>query len=543
MIMVIEYNSFRVSEDESLNLYHALMACKEQKATCLRFRKDIYHFREEFAAECSLCMANHGENGFKRTAFLLEHMENFEIDGGGSHFVFDSVMNMMTVLHCRHIVLRDFTVSMRGCPYPQGQVIAADEKSFDVAFSYEKELVLRKDGLWIPFKDRRELVVSNIEFNGESHEIEVGTGDHSTGISLNALSKKKIGPNTFRFFDPPRVPLVGNRLVLMIGKRYASGLFFEDSENILLQNITIHSCMGIAVMAQCCHNLTMQKCSVSSEEGQYISAGADATHFVACTGQIVIEDCLFEHMLDDALNVHGVYVKIQRAEPGRATVKFCNLATTGIPLFKLGDQVCQMNARTLIPGSVVTVSAVRRINSEMTELTFLENETLTEGFVLENLTTYPTLYFRRCTVRNNRARGVLIATRQPCVIEDCDFHTGGSAIVLECDASFWYESGAVKDLTVRGNRFDRCRHATWGKGVIYIPSRKASVFRQYYHGKITIIENTFTSCYDDVLFADNIAELTYAGNRSNGQQLLHLCNVGQAHCQNDAQMIPLATPI
>ncbi|MBQ7822365.1 MAG: hypothetical protein IJ391_08800, partial [Clostridia bacterium] len=382
--MVIEYNTFRVSDDESLNLYNALSACKEKKASCLRFSKDVYHFRDEFASEAVLCMANHGENGFKRTAFLLENMGNFEIDGGGSHFVFDSVMNMMTVLNCRHIVLRDFTVSMSVCPYPQGRVTAVSENSFDVIFSYDKELILDEDKLWIPNGEQRERAICNIEFNGESHEIEMGTGDHSVGVPLMSLRKECVGPNTFRFYDPPRIPPIGNALVMMIARRPVSGFFFEGCKDVRLSNITIRSCVGIGVMAQCCKDVTLQKCTVSSEEGKYISSGADATHFVGCTGRIVIEDCLFEHMLDDALNVHGVYFKIHRTAPGKAFVRFCHSATTGLSFFKPGDRVCQMDAHTLIPDKRVTVASVRRINNEMTELTFCESETLTAGYVLEN---------------------------------------------------------------------------------------------------------------------------------------------------------------
>ena len=41
-----------------------------------------------------------------------------------------------------------------------------------------------------------------------------------------------------------------------------------------------------------------------------ISTTADATHFVNCKGDILIENCRFENMLDDGTNVHGTYVEV-----------------------------------------------------------------------------------------------------------------------------------------------------------------------------------------------------------------------------------------
>ena len=190
--MIIEYKDFRISSDESLNLFYALTECINKKATCLRFEKGVYHFNNEFAFEKPLCIANHGENGYKRTAFLLENMSDFEIDGGDSHFIFDSLMNMMTILNCNNITLKNLTLSMSVCPYPEGRVIAVSDNSFDVEFSYHEELSVEENALLIPIGDRYEPVVCDIEFNGKTHEIEIGTGDNSAGMPLYKLEKKEL---------------------------------------------------------------------------------------------------------------------------------------------------------------------------------------------------------------------------------------------------------------------------------------------------------------------------------------------------------------
>ena len=41
-----------------------------------------------------------------------------------------------------------------------------------------------------------------------------------------------------------------------------------------------------------------------------VSCSADATHFVCCMGKLEIKNCVFENMLDDGTNIHGMYSKI-----------------------------------------------------------------------------------------------------------------------------------------------------------------------------------------------------------------------------------------
>ena len=43
-----------------------------------------------------------------------------------------------------------------------------------------------------------------------------------------------------------------------------------------------------------------------------ISTQADATHFSSCRGKIDSRNGLYEGMMDDAINVHGTYLKIKQ---------------------------------------------------------------------------------------------------------------------------------------------------------------------------------------------------------------------------------------
>lgn len=66
------------------------------------------------------------------------------------------------------------------------------------------------------------------------------------------------------------------------------------------------------LIAQTSENITLNKFAVRLKEGsdRYFTTQADATHFSGCRGLIKSEYGFYEGMADDAINVHGTYLKI-----------------------------------------------------------------------------------------------------------------------------------------------------------------------------------------------------------------------------------------
>ncbi|MFH1268636.1 MAG: hypothetical protein ABIK89_23165 [Planctomycetota bacterium] len=72
---------------------------------------------------------------------------------------------------------------------------------------------------------------------------------------------------------------------------------------------------------------------------------------------------------------------------------------------------------------------------------------------------------------------ILLTTPEKTVIEKNYFRTAGTAILIEGDTSFWYESGANTDVVVRNNVFEDCLtsggsgpgiRGQWGNAIISI---------------------------------------------------------------------------
>ncbi len=150
-------------------------------------------------------------------------------------------------------------------------------------------------------------------------------------------------------------------------------------------------------------------------------------------------------------------------------------------------------------------------------VTFTESvpEAFEEKDVLADVSVKPDVLIQGCTFGNNRARGLLIGSKGKVIIEDNHFHVPGAAILFEGDGNYWYEQSGVKDVTIRGNRFENCLYGSKGWGRAYIavgsgiPQRKTS----RYHSNITVEGNTFNTFDPRILNLYCVDGITYRHNK------------------------------
>ena len=168
------------------------------------------------------------------------------------------------------------------------------------------------------------------------------------------------------------------------------------------------------------------------------------------------------------------------------------------------------------------VKSVRRLNKVYTEVTF--TEPLPDGVepmhVVAADDEYPEVLIEGCRMRGNRARGLLLGSRNRMVIEDNYFHIAGAAILIEGDANYWYEQSGVRDVVIRRNLFENGNYGSpgWGSACIAVGSGIPDRETSRYHRNIRVEGNTFRVfdprivnlyCVDGFVFTrDNVIEYT-----------------------------------
>ena len=234
-----------------------------------------------------------------------------------------------------------------------------------------------------------------------------------------------------------------------------------------------------------------------------------------------IENCEFAGLMDDPINVHGTSVRIiRKTADDRLLCRFMHGMSVGMQWGREGDKIALIENESMQTFAQGTARAFKSLSTTDFELTFDAPvpDGVEEGDALENLTWSPDVDIRNCKFGSCRARGLLVTTPGRVVIEGNVFESSGSAILISGDANGWYESGAVRDVLIRGNTFnDPCMTNLYQfcDGIISIlpiipaPEKAPEPF----HRNIRIEENVFHAFDYPVLYAKSVDGLTFSNNR------------------------------
>jgi len=274
-------------------------------------------------------------------------------------------------------------------------------------------------------------------------------------------------------------------------RRDCSGVFTRRSKNITWKNVQFLFLHGMGLVNQFSENLTFDAVTVAPDKasGRTTAAWADCIQVSGCKGKLLVKNCLFSGAHDDAINIHGTHLRVvERMSDTQIKVRFMHAQTFGFMAFNPGDEIEFVGWDTLKPYASNRVMEAALLNPKELLLTLKKPmpQAFKEKDVVENVTWTPEVEIRGCSVLRIPTRGFLITTRRHVLVEGNVFiGTHMSAILLEDDAKGWYESGCVRDMTVRKNRFIRCTEP-----VIHINPQN-NVPNDSVHQNIRIEDNEF----------------------------------------------------
>ncbi|MEI6644995.1 MAG: right-handed parallel beta-helix repeat-containing protein [bacterium] len=509
---VVEISDFGMKpgdgKDATPAVRAALEQCKASKADTLAFGPGRYDFFPERAVEEYGFVSNNDE-GLKRIAFLLAGFDTLQIDGRGATFVFHGFMSPFVLDHSRNITLKNFSMDFARTFHSEGVIKAVGTNSVDLEFSEAFPFDIRNNILVFTDgkKDRgpQTTVKSDetlypyggmLEFDPRLRETAYMARDYAAreGVTAERLGPRQARVNIPRFTGTP-----GNVLVFGAAFRSCPGVTISDSTGVKLECVDIFHCGGMGVIAQRSRDIELRRVRVTPApgSGRVVSITADATHFANCAGKIVMEDCLFENQKDDATNIHGIYAQVVvQTAPDAIEVRLVHPQQAGFDFIVPGGRLELVHGPSVETYGQAVVKSVRRINKEYTAVV-LEAPLPTELKVGDAVASLDwntaEVLIKGCTIRGNRARGILLGSRGKIVVEDNLFHAPGAAILFEGDARFWFEQAGVRDVVIRHNTFDNCNFGVWSKACIEVGSGIAKECRatSRYNRNIRIEDNLF----------------------------------------------------
>lgn len=527
--------------DNSSRLSSALERIRREtrkgERVILKFKKGRYDFYATDARRYDLYISNHDNPSGRAVGFMMERFENITIDGCGSDFVFHGRMIPFYLKGGRNVVLKKFSIDFADPQICQVEVVDNSEQDgimFRVADGYNHDID-EKGRFRVCGLDWALSYATGIAFEKGTRHIVYRTSD--LGINLSQVHPTQDA----RILHAPnwkdrRLPL-GTQVALRSYQRPCPGIVLDHCANTTLEHVTVHYAEGMGLVAQRCTDISLNQfnvCLRGKDDIRSFTTQADATHFSQCKGHIESVGGLYEGMMDDAINVHGIYLKIQELKDSHTIrASFEHEQCFGFPWGDVGDEVVFLRAKTMErvginnriksirPADGATFDGCKELLIEL-EMPYPAELHEKTTFGIENETWTPTVRFANSIVRNNRARGALFSSPRRTVCENNLFdHTSGTAILLCGDCNGWYESGPVRDLLIRKNKFVNALtnmfQFTNAVISIYPEIPNLNEQRLYFHGghpgAICIENNEFHTFDVPLLYAKSVNGLIFRNNK------------------------------
>ena len=555
--------------DSAEAIWAAFEAAKEATengadSVTVNFPTGEYHIYKDKAQkrEYHTSNTNSIENPIKTIGILIENQENLTVEGNGSLFMMHGNMMALAVAHSENITLHDFSWDF-AVPTVTEMTVTGKEGNY-TDYYIPSCFPFEISGTSIRWSSDLSPYTGQPYWSGTNHDV-AGQGTYavvgyhpddemtrnyypSDGPLSNVSRIEKLSDTAVRVYYSSRSGAqqsnqkVGTIFELCSNAhRQTAGAFTYESKNVTAEEVNVHFMHGFGWLIQMSENVYYRKCNLVPREnsGHITVSFADGIHASGAAGEIVIEDCNFANTHDDPINLHGTFTRVEALDQAAntLTLKYIHGQQGGFPQYHVGDKVQFFTRDTLESTDgekMYTVSKIVQDTDESSDLRTmiiefeeklpanLADRIGSEGkYVAENVTYAPKVTITGCTFRNVPTRGILCTTRNKVLIENNIFYNMSMAtIFLSNDSGDWYESGPIRDMTIKGNTFyikDIGRTAWEYASAIYVhPVTKGGGLPDAsnpIHKNITIEGNTFYMDLDTVVKAESVENLKFLNNK------------------------------
>lgn len=510
-------------DDATPGIQRALLECQTDSHSILSFPKGRYDFWPDEAEENVYYISNTSTeaeypSNKQRAGLYLKGLRNITIEGNGSTFVFHGKMIGWLLDSCENIRIQNVSVDYER-PGMSELTLAAVSPTEVLASVHPDSRFAIIDGTLEWYGEK--WLASN--FHAVLVDSAQGLFRYSDWIPFRKSTAAIVSPSMVRFTGDFSNFKGHVGEILTVRDRYRDyvGVLVTYSKNITLNHVHMKYMHGLGIISQFSEDLSYKNVTIAPDpmSGRVIASSADGMQFSGCKGDILVENCHFKGMHDDAINVHGTHLKVVEVKsPKIIQVRFMHGQTYGIKAFHAGDSIAFVRPSTLQAYGYNTVTQAVSVSEREIQLELKEAlpADMVVGDVLENITWTPRVTVRGSRMEGTNARGILVTTRRKVLIADNTFYrTGMHAILIENDAQGWFESGPVRDVTIRNNVFDNCAYNSFpGNYPIQIsPGNSEFQPNHWVHENIRI-ENNLFNVYDyPILSAKSTNGLVFSNNK------------------------------
>ena len=515
-ISVTDFGASSASEDNALAFARAARWMQGHPGATMVIPPGDYHITSALAQVGAAWISNH-DGGFERKVGLVLHgLRDAHVSGDGARLLMHGQVVPIALRDCIGVRISGLAIDWPSPLHAWGEVVGGWAGFLDVRVRGGHPWRVVKERLVFQVDGRGEEMWGTYACDPQSLANLAGSGDHcGTAWGIPWVAEDR-GEGIVRLnVHTPRVPPSGVPLILRHGDRKAPGIFADGCRDLVIEDVTVHQASGMGIICQRCQDVRLERVRVVPSNGRPFSTNHDAIHFVSCRGHVQVLDCTTSHHLDDALNCHGVYAPVKQVSGDRLLLGVSQ--QQGNLIAMPGERIALVDQKTFQIVSEHRVTERLALSGSALELTVDGAVHDRSGLVVENLEDRCDLTVRGCEFRDNRARSILATGGGRMIIEENTINCPGAAVLVSGDTTYWFESGATREIIVRNNRFERCttHPGDWGEAMIVVKPLAAEISRPV-HGRLEVSGNTVIG--GGAVFADlkHVSEVQIVGNSGCG---------------------------
>ncbi len=429
------------------------------------------HFITGHQLPTRVCQISNNDHGAKPILIDLEGARDFVLEGNGATLHCAGAVLPIRIGNSQRVTIRNITLDWIRPYFTQAEVLDSSPGKLDFHFDPSVyPLAMQNDKLVAldSHDDRTRRLWNLLPFDAARREV---SSPRENWHLSNAHRATRLKQDQFRLEAAfPEAYAPGTPIVLMHGDRVAPGIWIEDTQDVVLENVTIHHAPGMGVIAQRSRDLTIDRLRIVPSGSRLFSTWVDAIHMSDCEGNLQIRNCDLRGQFDDAINLHARFTRIG-VRTGRcsAYVHTVHPQHAGPTPATPGAGWAFYRRSSLEQISITQVVSVRQMDPTTAEITWADP--LPDSHEeLAGARYHPdsTVDIQGCRFGANRGRGVLINLEHKVSIHHNYFHVSGRGVESIPDANYWWEGSPVRDLAIHHNIFEDCGFGPCGDDQIYL---------------------------------------------------------------------------
>ena len=469
----------------------------------------------------------------------ISYATNLTIKGEGIDKTFLIGYNQGTILYaqyCQGLTLTSFSIDYNPLPFTAGYIVNVNDKYLDVQVIPPHQTDIDRQVQAIL---RYNPVHMRPAFGPNTYEIyQTPPADVNTTIVSPGVVRLPLSSTTsFREGDPvvARYAFRGDALYAFS----RDTIYGQDVIDITIQSVAIYTSWFMGFVTLRAKRLSIIDYHIKPYNGRWMSSNADCMHFIDAREYISITNSSCQAMGDDGLNVHAVLFRVTEVIDSSTVI--ISVKNFTYPLDAPIDVGVGTNLEfssyqqpfTVHGSGTVATLELNSTNSRKVTFTNPVNVNLGDWACVADT---PLLTIRNLTVSQNRARGVLLETRNIDIRRSIFNRTSGPAVLIQ-PSMYWYEGPEARNVSLIENLYiENNEGIAQAEGIVTIlpdPIQLVPVFNDL---RIESSTFYFGNYSQGLLQSYNTYNLFLSGNyivTNSSKPLISICNSRNISAENN----------